>query len=250
VVHYVKNPELLNRFIPACLVSAKSVLDVGAGIRPQKLIKAKRHVCVEPHKEYALKLREMGKSVTISTAQEDLPHRFRGEFDTVIMLDFVEHLPKDEALQVIKYALRIAQKQVVVLTPLGYMPQTCAADAPDPWGLHGNVWQEHRSAWSAEDFKGWEVYICENFHSTSYQGDHQVKLDKPMGAIWAVYTKWENCSRWDKLKAQHSFPVLWGIALLTQSPQIAYALLLMLRHKIVVTFKIKELLGIEENIRT
>lgn len=250
MVHYVKNPELLNRFIPACLVSARSVLDVGAGIRPQKLVKTKYHECIEPHGEYADVLRAMGKIVFQSSAQTAMRLYMPLSRDTVIMLDFVEHLPKEDALQVIRDAMRIAYKQVVILTPLGYMPQTCAADAPDPWGLHGNVWQEHRSAWSTEDFEGWEVYTCDNFHTTSYQGDHQVKLAQPMGAIWAVYTKWENCSRWDKIKARHSFRVLWAIALVTQSPQIAYALFLMLRHKIVVAFRIKQLLGIEEDMRS
>lgn len=250
MVHYVKNPELLNRFIPACLVSARNVLDVGAGIRPQKLVKAKYHECIEPHGEYADVLRKMGKTVIQEPAQSAMRREGSLSIDTVIMLDFVEHLPKAEAQQVIRDAVRIAYKQVVVLTPLGYMPQTCSADAPDPWGLHGNVWQEHRSAWSTDDFKGWEVYVCQNFHTTSYQGDHQVKLDQPMGAIWAVYTKWENCSAWDKLKAKHRFSVLWAIALTTQGPQIASALLLMLRHKLVVTFRVKQILGIEENIRT
>lgn len=250
MVHYVKNPELLNRFIPACLVSAETVLDVGAGIRPQKLVKAKLHQCIEPHGEYAAVLRKMGKTVIEASAQQAMAHFPSASRDAVIMLDFVEHLTKGESQRVIKDALRIARKQVVVLTPLGYMPQTCAADAPDPWGLHGNVWQEHRSAWSVEDFDGWEVYVCENFHTTSYQGDHQVKLEKPMGAIWAVHTKWENCTRWDKVKAQHRFSVLWAIALATQSPQMTYALLLMLRHKLVVALKVKELLGIEEHRRT
>lgn len=244
MIHFVSNPELLNRFIPACLVSAESVLDVGAGIRPQKLIKARYHTCIEPHHEYATILRKMNKIVFESPAQEVMQKLSPGAADTVTMLDVVEHLPKAESLEIIQHALRIARKQVIILTPLGFMPQTCSPDAPDPWGLHGNTWQEHRSAWFPPDFKeeeGWDIYICPRYHTTSYQGNHQVKLKHPQGAIWAIHTSWHDCTTWDKLKAHHSYPILWLIALATQLPSLSVALLLTVRHRLVVTLRLKEL---------
>lgn len=70
----------------------------------------------------------------------DLP-----SFDVISMFDFIEHLEKDDAFDVLRRAERLASKFVIVMTPTGFVPQ-----GPE----HGNEFQRHRSGWFVEDFVG------------------------------------------------------------------------------------------------
>ena len=137
------------------------VLDVGAGIRPQTFIKAKRHECVEPHREYADWLRDNGYCVWESTAIDVLPQMH--ELDTVVMLDVIEHMEKDEGLEVIRLCKEKA-KQVIIFTPLGFCKQSYEDGEKDAWGMNGMKWQTHRSGWKPSEFQGWTTYCDESFH--------------------------------------------------------------------------------------
>ena len=64
--------------------------------------------------------------------------------DTVILLDVVEHFSKRDGLQLIKGAMSIARKKVVVLTPNGFYRQD---------ELGGNPYQVHKSGWRLIDFQ-------------------------------------------------------------------------------------------------
>lgn len=154
------------------LVEGESLLDVGAGIRPCRLLSFPLHVCVEPHWEYVQVLMEMGFLVVAARAIEALS--ILGEFDCVYFLDVIEHMEEEEARKSIALAMRLARKQVVVFTPLGFVEQPAAE--LDAWGLHGGEWQEHKSGWLPEDFPGWTTFVDKDYH-----GNH--------GAFAAVYTK-------------------------------------------------------------
>lgn len=145
----------------ASLKHSDFVLDVGAGIRPQTLIKAKRHVCVEPYIEYAEWLRENGYEVLQSTALDVL--RKMSDLDTVIMLDVIEHMQKEEGLEVIRLCKEKA-KQIVIFTPLGFCKQSYEEGDKDAWGMKGIEWQTHHSGWLPSEFPGWIIYKDENFH--------------------------------------------------------------------------------------
>jgi ubiquinone/menaquinone biosynthesis C-methylase UbiE len=69
--------------------------------------------------------------------------------DTVIALDFIEHLSKAEGALALDEFLRVARDEVVVVTPNGFLPQS--ADE--------NPWQEHLSGWTIEELeaKGFAV---------------------------------------------------------------------------------------------
>lgn len=64
--------------------------------------------------------------------------------DTVLLVDVIEHLEKEEALDLLSKTFSIASQQVVVFTPLGFFEQD-NTDGIDAWGLHGGEWQTHRS---------------------------------------------------------------------------------------------------------
>ena len=101
-------------------------------------------------------------------------------------MDVIEHLEKSEALDLLKRLKRteaLARKQIVLFTPLGFLPQE-DLDGKDAWGLDGGAWQEHKSGWSPEDFDGsWRIYASKVFHTVDCFGR---AFETPYGAMWAV----------------------------------------------------------------
>ena len=69
-------------------------------------------------------------------------------FDIVIALDVVEHIEKNQSLDMIRQLEKIARKAVIIETPEGYVPQNI-----DIQGHGGDEWQTHRSSWSVEEFE-------------------------------------------------------------------------------------------------
>ena len=67
-----------------------------------------------------------------------------GSFDCVISIDVIEHLEKNQALELIKKMERIAKKSVVIQTTNGYLKQ-------GPEG--GNEYQIHKCGFTASEFR-------------------------------------------------------------------------------------------------
>jgi hypothetical protein len=105
--------------------------------------------------------------------------------DTVFALDFIEHLEKEDGLQMLREAQRVARRQVVVYTPHGFFPQTYDdPEKEDRWGMDGGYWQTHRSGWDMEDFGDqWEFLICPDYITLD---EHNHEMEEPMGALWAI----------------------------------------------------------------
>lgn len=163
------------------------LLDVGAGIRPQQFIACRRHVCVEPHGEYVEILRAAGHEVIQAEAPEGLSGIDVGEpIDTVVSVDVIEHLEKAAGCAMVDELMRLATRQVVIFTPLGFMPQHGGYER-DPWGLQGQKWQEHRSGWTPADFPGWRCLVEERFHHRAYDAENLEP--RPCGAFFAILEK-------------------------------------------------------------
>lgn len=189
MLEWADRKGLHERFI-SLVKPARCVMDIGPGIRPQTIIPAPQMlVCVEAHDEYiaCLRTRFAGTNTVIIRGQVpecliSLPDKC---VDTVTMLDFLEHLDREDGLAALRECERIARQQVIVFTPLGFMPQEETGDE-DGWGLHGMHWQKHRSGWTPDDFGDrWDVVVCKDFHTVNGQGE---RLVKPYGALWAVLT--------------------------------------------------------------
>mgnify|MGYP001585621594 CR=1 FL=1 len=65
-------------------------------------------------------------------------------FDCVISIDVIEHLEKNQALELIKKMERIAKKCLVIQTPNGFLRQ-------GPEG--GNPYQVHKCGFTADEFR-------------------------------------------------------------------------------------------------
>jgi hypothetical protein len=107
--------------------------------------------------------------------------------DSVFALDVIEHMEKEEGLQFLKEAERVARKQILVYTPLGFYPQSYEdKNKLDRWQMGGGYWQTHRSGWNPEDFgEDWELICCKEYH---FLDENEQPLEKPFGAIWAFRT--------------------------------------------------------------
>lgn len=138
------------------LKSGGIVLDIGAGIRPQTLVKADRHICVEPFEPYVEKLEEMGYQIIPKTANDALEPI--SHVDTIVALDVIEHMTETDGKRFLRLCKEKAD-QIVIFTPLGFIEQE-----GDAWGMGGDEWQKHRSGWIPEDFKGWQILKDEAFH--------------------------------------------------------------------------------------
>lgn len=166
---------------PRPLGDPRSVLDVGCGIRPQQLVVrgVERYLGIDVHKPY-IDAMEDPEHYRCSRWQPALAEFEDQEFDLVTALDFIEHLDRDDGLEFITEAQRVG-KLVVIFTPVGPLAQKFAD--PDQWGMHGGKWQTHRSAWTPEDFEGWEIHVMPRFHVVD---GHSQPLLKPHDAFWAI----------------------------------------------------------------
>lgn len=187
--HYFDSAVELLAAVEKLVRETEVVLDIGCGIAPMNYFRPKLHLLVEPWKEYAdiLAYRHSGdKSVIIihAGALEALRQLADNSVDSIFMLDVIEHLEKEQGFQAITECERVAREQVVIFTPLGFMPQHMESSEADGWGLGGSAVQEHRSGWEPEDFSAaWSFYICENFHGVDFKGE---PLEQPYGAFYAM----------------------------------------------------------------
>jgi cyclopropane fatty-acyl-phospholipid synthase-like methyltransferase len=171
---------------------ADTVLDIGCGINPQSYIHPFLHICCEPSAEYVGhlrdRLRERQDRVWVVLNMDwrgVVEHIPPGSVDSIFLVDVIEHLEKEPARELLAKTLALAPRQVILFTPLGFMPQH-HENGRDAWGLGGVSWQEHRSGWTPEDFdETWEAVVCKDYH----QADNLNRpLKDPFGAFWAIWT--------------------------------------------------------------
>jgi 2-polyprenyl-3-methyl-5-hydroxy-6-metoxy-1,4-benzoquinol methylase len=165
------------------------VADIGCGICPMNFFRPKLHIMVEPWQEYSDILTHRhadDKSVIILrlNALDALKSLATNSVDSVFLIDVIEHIEKDEGFKIIQECERVARQQVVIFTPLGFMPQTVEKGEKDGWGLSCGQMQDHLSGWMPEDFsKEWTFYICKDFHKIDHRNQ---PLQKPHGAFFAI----------------------------------------------------------------
>lgn len=134
----------LDRLLQDC----GSVLDMGCG-ESSPLVHIKKHftsVGVDAYRPSLVKSNKLkihDRYICCDLLSIDKKIKIKS-FDTVILLDVVEHFPKRDGLWLLKQAERIARKKVVVLTPNPYYRQD---------ELGGNPYQLHKSSWKLTDFQ-------------------------------------------------------------------------------------------------
>jgi len=120
-----------------------SVLDVGCGGgNPMKIIKKHRRlysVGIDVFAPY-IQGQRIHDHYVVGDARF-LPFKKRS-FDAVICLQLIEHIPKKDGARLLKEIEAIARRQVVVTTPVGFMPRN---------EVCGNPYERHVSGWEREE---------------------------------------------------------------------------------------------------
>jgi hypothetical protein len=189
-ITWLSKDELINT-ISAKILNVNSVLDVGPGIQPQSFIHPIIHILVEPYLPYIKNVQSEHSRYPQfvylnATWDKMLPCFPDKSIDTIFAIDVIEHFTKEDGLKFIAEVERVALKQVVIFTPLGWYPQTYKKDTADRWGMEGGRWQTHHSGWEPSDFPdGWDHYCSKEFHLTD---QNDLPLEQPFGAFWAIRT--------------------------------------------------------------
>jgi ubiquinone/menaquinone biosynthesis C-methylase UbiE len=134
------------------LRDCESVLDLGCGpSSPLQYAKnVKYSVGVEafaPYMEESKKRKIHSEYIQKKVQEVDFPEK---SFDAVIMIELIEHLPKEAGFEMLKKAEKWAKKKVIVSTPNGFLPQL---------ERDNNLLQRHLSGWELDEMKSLG-FIC------------------------------------------------------------------------------------------
>jgi len=83
-------------------------------------------------------------------------------FDTVAAIDVIEHLDKQDGYKLLTNMETIANKMVMVFTPLIWSKNDDNINKPGHW-TYGNKHNLHKSLWNEQDFVklGYEIVKCQ-----------------------------------------------------------------------------------------
>ncbi|PIN75619.1 hypothetical protein COV18_02115 [Candidatus Woesearchaeota archaeon CG10_big_fil_rev_8_21_14_0_10_37_12] len=140
--------KLLKKELKKC----KNVLDFGCGDHsPIRRFKNIQSIGIDVHKP-TIELAKKRKTHKEFILANILEYKSPKKYDCAIALDLIEHINKKDGLRLLGN-LEASAKKVIIFTPNGYLPQ-------DPKIVANNPWQEHKSGWTAAEFKkkGYAVY--------------------------------------------------------------------------------------------
>ena len=76
-------------------------------------------------------------------------------FQTILLIDVIEHLPKDKGLKLLDEAKRITSKNIFLLTPLWWDENTGYMNDPNS-DYYQNPYEKHQCLWTKKDFIDWK----------------------------------------------------------------------------------------------
>ena len=148
------------------LIDCESVLDLGCGRHSMvPIIPTWIHtVGVEVFESYyrdAVASRRHKLYIRENILTVDFPAK---SFDSVVLLDVLEHLPKEKGNELLLKAEKWARKKVVIFTPNGYLPQD---------DFDENPYMDHCSGWEVKDFsdRGYKVFGVRGFKAVKRSVD-------------------------------------------------------------------------------
>lgn len=161
-----------------------SVLDVACGLSlKSKYIPAQIRVGVDIYEPYFQHIQADVPYVVIKYDIRHLRDIFLPKsFDLVIALDIIEHITKEEGIELMRQCEDIARKGVIFETPKGYIPQNL-----DIQGHGGHEWQTHRSGWEPEEFTGHGYKVISRaYHMTDAKRHTDIDVERDVSLIEAI----------------------------------------------------------------
>lgn len=165
------------------------VADIGCGLAPINYFRPALHFMIEPRKEDIdiLSNKFSGDKTAIvinQTALGALNTFGNDSVDSIFLLNVIEHMEKEDGLEVIKECERVARQQIVILTPLGAKAKLLEIDEKERDKNSGPLMQRHKSGWLPDDFSSeWFFHICKNFHNVDHKGK---ELEESHGVFCAI----------------------------------------------------------------
>ena len=153
-----------------------TVLDLGCGILQEFGYKPPvgKYLGVDAFDPYLRKIADQGV-MTIRGKLPDVCDSFLdNSWNIVLLADVIEHLTKEDGLELLDHAERIAKKCVIIDTPNGFEPQ----DGWNAWGLPYCQFQAHLSGWTDQEFTE-RGYSCSLIKNSTPKG-------KPVTSVIAV----------------------------------------------------------------
>jgi ubiquinone/menaquinone biosynthesis C-methylase UbiE len=128
--------------------SAKSILDIGCGKGvPMKFINRARNfytVGLDIFKPYLIKAKKNNTHDDYVLCDvRYMPVRDKS-FDVVLCIEVLEHLNKEEGINLLRAMEKVARRQVILTTPVSRYEQHA---------YDNNPYQEHRYVWSVDEIE-------------------------------------------------------------------------------------------------
>lgn len=189
----VVNHKNLFAVINELLLDSRTVLDVGCGVGTTLIeFCCPIKIGVDAYRPYLEKARSSDLIIPLHLAAERLSEIFLSKsFDSVTLIDVIEHLEKEVGFEVLRQAEEIASKKVIVFTPRGFFQQK----EVDHYNLGGESYQRHRSGWEVEDFitRGYNMIIFNKFHDQKNRAflESYGENAEPIDALLA----WKDCGK-------------------------------------------------------
>lgn len=112
---------------------------------------------VDIYEPYLDHWEDAGATKEIADAREWAARQEAGSWDAILMIDLIEHMPKDDGTRLIADAERIARKVIIIDTPDGYIEQephekvhTLSITRPD-YPAMLNPHEEHICGWTEDE---------------------------------------------------------------------------------------------------
>lgn len=84
-------------------------------------------------------------------------------FDYILMIDFIEHLNKNNGIKLLEDCKKIVKNKIILFTPLHFNDNSINVNDPNCWA-YGNNFDYHKSLWTLQDFYNWNrIEILEPF---------------------------------------------------------------------------------------
>lgn len=161
------------------LTGCERILDIGCGIAsPLRLFGCAHLTGIDAYAPDIDEARRKGTHHDLICGDVRQLARYvtPGQFDACVALDLIEHLTKEDGLELLEAMGRCATKRVVILTPSGFLPQ--GETQPGDF-------QAHLSGWTPAEMRALGYVVKGVLGPKNLRGEYHALRRRPT-ALWAL----------------------------------------------------------------
>lgn len=146
------------------LQGCNTVLDLGCGTNSVLRFFGFEHLTgVEGHRVSYIEADEKHTHDRLIYADIREVHSMEALYDACVALDVIEHLPKQDGVELLGSMEELSLKKVVIHTPSGFLPQH---------NIEYQDLQEHLSGWTPEEMRNYGYEVTGNLGWKSLRGEY------------------------------------------------------------------------------